>query len=678
MHSSFRATLSGFPMSLLVRCWMNGSSVGRVWGCIGVVALAILICVLTACHGAAPGPVPSATSSRVGDSASTVSQTGSNRQSPTVASTVSVQVVAVPTEQPVPSPTIAVTVPTATLVTAISVPTELPTATPTVVPQTHDIAPCFALPDDFQDMAVGTRLKVFRGAADCWFTVLEGLQFHGGWAAWYSYPDFRPYDWIYGGWQDYTITNTKFRGWGSTGMLFLHGFRILQEEWLAKAIVRTADMLLATQDDLSNLWHQAYTMKNGEWHAYQPQEFAIEEHAQDTSIYILLFAYSYTGEAKYLESAVRAAEALLHFQDASGGFQLRVLLDPATGENVWNEYYPILLTFNDENLIGPMGAFRAVYEFTREPKYLGGLKRAADFILLTQLPRGPGQGCWAEAYDERLVPAWDRNFEPPSISIRTTRDNLQVLLWLYSMTRDTQYLEAVRRGTECVMRLTSRWPEGARLTWYFSLTNGHLIAAEDYCIYDLENHSDLDSLRAKLNFAGSDEELVDRYGYWNRDMVLNRVGANLDKVLAVRPNDATRTDITERPRPAFPPTLPQVQQEFDDAYTQATALLLKLNDHALRALLGRDGTTQIFDIKERYGREMELVLKAIEYYNVLSGQKPVEQLFQWDGMFLYQLLFPSGYDDSIDRTLWSSLPGVSLEGKQTDLFGNLESPRCQR
>lgn len=76
---------------------------------------------------------------------------------------------------------------------------------------------------------------------------------------------------------------------------------------------------------------------------------------------------------------------------------------------------------------------------TGRPEYLAAARRAADFLLLAQLPEP--QPIWAQQYDARMQPAWARAFEPPSVTASESADVLLLLVQVYRITGDAKYLQ---------------------------------------------------------------------------------------------------------------------------------------------------------------------------------------------------------------------------------------------
>lgn len=75
---------------------------------------------------------------------------------------------------------------------------------------------------------------------------------------------------------------------------------------------------------------------------------------------------------------------------------------------------------------------------TGRPEYLEAARRAADFLLLAQLPEP--QPIWAQQYDAKMQPAWARAFEPPAVTAGESANVLTLLVQVYRITGDAKYL----------------------------------------------------------------------------------------------------------------------------------------------------------------------------------------------------------------------------------------------
>ncbi|HSH96363.1 MAG TPA: pectate lyase, partial [Roseimicrobium sp.] len=111
-----------------------------------------------------------------------------------------------------------------------------------------------------------------------------------------------------------------------------------------------------------------------------------------------------------------------------------------TWGNDWTGRYQ-----NNDNISGHMlRTLLLAHEIYKDERYLAAAKRTGEFFLMAQMP-DPQPG-WAQQYDARMQPVWERKFEPPAISGRESQDVLENLLLLYRHTRDAKYLEPFPRA----------------------------------------------------------------------------------------------------------------------------------------------------------------------------------------------------------------------------------------
>lgn len=111
-----------------------------------------------------------------------------------------------------------------------------------------------------------------------------------------------------------------------------------------------------------------------------------------------------------------------------------------TWDNAWTGRYQI-----NDNITGTMLATMLLaHETYGEAKYLAAARRAGDFFLLAQMP-DPQPG-WAQQYDAKMQPVWERKFEPPAISGLESQYALESLLMIFRATGDAKYLEPFPRA----------------------------------------------------------------------------------------------------------------------------------------------------------------------------------------------------------------------------------------
>ena len=186
--------------------------------------------------------------------------------------------------------------------------------------------------------------------------------------------------------------------------------------------------------------------------------------------HIFLDMYEATGDEEYLIYAKKAANALIYGQHPLGGwhyfidFDMKGLegwyRDTATHFIVgWEEYrhYYGNCTYDDNVTQGATQYLMRLYSVTLDPVYLESLRRALNFILISQYPNGG----WPQRYP--LHYEFVHDGFPDYTSYYTLNDGamndiIDVLVEAYELLGDERYLEAAKRGTDFFM--IAQGPEG--------------------------------------------------------------------------------------------------------------------------------------------------------------------------------------------------------------------------
>ena len=142
-----------------------------------------------------------------------------------------------------------------------------------------------------------------------------------------------------------------------------------------------------------------------------------------------------TGEATYRAAFGRGLDYLLAAQYGNGG---------------WPQYFPLRegyyshITYNDNAMVNVLTILRDVaaggppYTFVdavRRSRSASAVARGVDCILRTQVRQAGTLTAWCAQHDERtLVPAWARNFEPPTLSGHESVGIVRFLMSLESPT----------------------------------------------------------------------------------------------------------------------------------------------------------------------------------------------------------------------------------------------------
>lgn len=191
-----------------------------------------------------------------------------------------------------------------------------------------------------------------------------------------------------------------------------------------------------------------------------------------------------------------ALDALLRAQYPNGGFP-QVWEEPRRPEDFpvraagypqdWQRTYPghgsywFRYTLNDDLMPDVIHAFFLAEDVYGHPRYRQAMLKAADFLLLAQLP--DPQPAWAQQYDFDMHPAWARKFEPPSVTGGESQGILRILMEVYRRTGQRKYLEPIPRALAYLKK--SLLPDGRLARFYELRSNRPLYFTKDYqLVYD--------------------------------------------------------------------------------------------------------------------------------------------------------------------------------------------------
>lgn len=147
---------------------------------------------------------------------------------------------------------------------------------------------------------------------------------------------------------------------------------------------------------------------------------------------------------------------------------------PAEWPRKWpNEKYTGFHTLNDGNLHEVVELLLRARLLTGEARYLESAKRCGDFLLLSQFEGG--QPAWAQQYDEEMVPAWARKFEPPAVSSTESLGACFTLFEIWLATGEEKYRATIPAALDWLEK--ARLPNGRWARFYEFGTNKPL-----YCV----------------------------------------------------------------------------------------------------------------------------------------------------------------------------------------------------
>lgn len=190
------------------------------------------------------------------------------------------------------------------------------------------------------------------------------------------------------------------------------------------------------------------------------------------------------------KTAVSALDALLEVQYPNGAWPQRFTAPPDPAEfpvkharypETWSRTYPNVnyqsfYTFNDNTIADTIALMFDAAETYEDDRYRQSAIKAADFILLAQMP--DPQPAWAQQYNADMEPAWARKFEPTSVTGGESQGIMRTLIDVYLRTGDGKYLEAVDRASKYLF--TCELPDGQLARFYELHTNKPLYFTKDY------------------------------------------------------------------------------------------------------------------------------------------------------------------------------------------------------
>lgn len=179
-----------------------------------------------------------------------------------------------------------------------------------------------------------------------------------------------------------------------------------------------------------------------------------------------LYAYEILGDERFLDVALRTAEMLLAGQSPKGYWHAYYRM---TVRGIQPDSSDTQVKLQDSVQSHPLFFLAYVHRLTGEERYLEAVKRAGEFYLAAQNPNGS----WSHHWDAPAGIGKTATGKPQGGEINDlcTNDAIDVMVFLYHLTGDARYLQAVKRAGEWLIQAQLK---GATVGW-----------AEQY---DQENH----------------------------------------------------------------------------------------------------------------------------------------------------------------------------------------------
>ena len=241
---------------------------------------------------------------------------------------------------------------------------------------------------------------------------------------------------------------------------------------------------------------------------------------------------------KAIHAAARSAlEALIAAQHPVGGWSQNWDRHPSTNKQEplpvlrasypdewsrkWLNDWPGVYYNNDNVTRNVIDTLLLAWRTYDDEQYLAAARNAGEFLLRAQMPEP--QPAWAQQYDRKMQPCWDRKFEPPAISGGESQGILLALMTLYEASGEKKFLEPVPRAIAYLRK--SQLPDGRMARFYELRTNRPLYFTKDY----------------QLTYEASD--LPTHYGFITSND-LNIIEATYERIVH---NGGKRGDKQDRP-----------------------------------------------------------------------------------------------------------------------------------
>ena len=149
---------------------------------------------------------------------------------------------------------------------------------------------------------------------------------------------------------------------------------------------------------------------------------------------------------------------------------------PETWSRKWTKDFQGCYVLNDRITLNVIQTLLDAYEIYEKKEYLTSALRGGRFLILSQMPEP--QPAWAQQYNRKMQPVWDRHFEPPAITSLESQDVIETLFLLYRKTKQEQFLEPVPKAIRYLKE--SQFKDGKLSRFYELQTNKPLFFTKKY------------------------------------------------------------------------------------------------------------------------------------------------------------------------------------------------------
>lgn len=245
-------------------------------------------------------------------------------------------------------------------------------------------------------------------------------------------------------------------GTATVGHLFLDAYNATGDEYYYSAAERVAGAIIYAQHP-SGGWNYLADFAGEaalkEWyatigkHAWRLEEFqhyygnaTFDDAGTAEAAKFLLRLYTAKLDPKYRPSLDKAIDFVLKSQYPIGGWPQRFpLMYDHPGKN--QPDYTSFITFNDDVAAENIDFLLMCYQVLGDARVREPVIRAMNAFISTQM--GAPQPGWALQYTPELQPAGARSYEPKSLHVPTTVDNIRMLIQFYRMTGETKFLARI-------------------------------------------------------------------------------------------------------------------------------------------------------------------------------------------------------------------------------------------
>jgi len=424
--------------------------------------------------------------------------------------------------------------------------------------------------------------------------VLASLRRGGLWSNCYHWPSLAPI------WSVRTPLLVA-HGAGSirNASILLEAYEALGDPAYLDAARAVGDTIVANQSDRGSIPNSYVVARDGTARSRSgpATSIAFNDGPFIIMLRFLLYLHRVTGDDKYLAAAEKGCALILEAQSPYGGWPDVYSLTPRPRN--------LECSYEDGSFTTTFRFLLKMYHYSRKQVYLDALRKAACWPLTTQVQKGPCAGAYASVYTKDNQPMdGEHHFAPLCCTSSATLWCARLCLYLYDVTDDNVYLDAVERAAAFLSRAFDRHeksvPEqwGDKLFKFYELETGRPVSR----IFDKQRdgrainlHLDrylkeptryerfyLDTPEGRRNAAEHERMTVEQLMSWSwyRGWSCSREQlASLEKELR-RARAAKR----QRPAPRPKPTVAQYEALTKVRIVRGGAKTIRIPDRILEAL----------------------------------------------------------------------------------------------